>query len=123
MRGGARSGEPLHTEGASPVGPQTFVMATIVVAFALFVWGRVRYELVGLSAMVVLALGGALPTSEIFRGFANDAVLSVIAVMIVGRALRIAGATEPFAALLLRARGGPRRPSRSRGPCRSSLRS
>ena len=87
------------------MGQQLFVIAVILVAFALFVHGRLRYDLVGLSAMVVLALGGVLPTTEIFHGFANDAVLSVIAVMVAGRALRVAGTTEPFAALMLRARG------------------
>ena len=87
------------------MGQQVFVLAVVAVAFVLFMWGRLRYDIVGLSAMVVLALGGVLPTTEIFAGFANDAVLSVIAVMIAGRGLRAAGTTEPFAALLLRARG------------------
>ncbi len=84
---------------------QIFVLGVIAVSFGLFLWGRPRYDLVGLTAIVVLALGGVLPTSEIFHGFANDAVLSVVAVMIAGRALRVAGITEPFAVLMLRVRG------------------
>lgn len=83
---------------------QVFVLTVIAVAFALFMSGRFRYEIVGLVAVVVLSLGGVLPTTEVFHGFANDAVLSVVAVMVVGRAVRRAGATEPFAALLLKAR-------------------
>jgi len=87
------------------MGQQVFVLAVVAVTFVLFMTGKLRYDLVGLSAMVVLALGGVLPTTEIFHGFANDAVLSVIAVMVAGRGLRAAGTTEPFAALMLRARG------------------
>lgn len=87
------------------MGQQLFVLAVVAVTFVLFMSGKLRYDLVGLSAMVVLALGGVLPTTEIFHGFANDAVLSVIAVMVAGRGLRAAGTTEPFAALMLRVRG------------------
>ena len=87
------------------MGEEIFVLAVIAVAFALFVWGRIRFDLVGLGAMFALAFGGVLRPIDLYRGFANDAVLSVIAVMIAGRALRAAGTTEPFAALMLRARG------------------
>lgn len=87
------------------MGQEFFVLAVIVVALALFAWGRVRFDLVGLAAMVALALGGVLTPWDVYRGFANDAVLSVIAVMVAGRALRAAGTTEPFAAFMLRARG------------------
>ena len=87
------------------MGQQLFVIAVVTLTFLLFVWGRLRYDIVGLSAMVVLALGGVLPTTEIFHGFANDAVLSVVAVMVAGRGLRAAGTTEPFAAFMLRAKG------------------
>ena len=85
-----------------------FVMLVIGMAFVAFVSGRLRYDVVGLSAMTVLALAGVLPMNQIFHGFANDAVLSVIAVMIVGRAVRAAGATEPFAARMLGVGGGTR---------------
>jgi di/tricarboxylate transporter len=87
------------------MGQQVFVLAVIVLALGLFVWGRVRFDFVGLGAMVVLLIGGVLDADSVVRGFANDAVLSVIAVMVAGRGLRAAGTTEPFAALMLRARG------------------
>ena len=83
---------------------QGLVFLVIAVAFLFFGWGRIRYDAVGLVAIIVLAFAGALPAQEIFHGFANDAVLSVIAVMVAGRALRAAGTTEPFAALLLGAK-------------------
>lgn len=87
------------------MGQEVFVLAVIGVALALFVWGRLRFDLVGLGAMAALVLGDVLQPAHVLRGFANDAVLSVIAVMVAGRALRAAGTTEPFAALMLRARG------------------
>lgn len=83
---------------------QQLVFVVIGATFLFFAWGKVRYDAVGLVAIMVLTFGGALPPPRIFHGFANDAVLSVIAVMVAGRALRAAGTTEPFAALLLRAR-------------------
>jgi di/tricarboxylate transporter len=84
---------------------QGFVFAVVAGAFALFMSGRLRYDVVGLTATVILVFGGELPSADVFRGFANDAVLSVVAVMVVGRAVRLAGATEPFAILLMRLRG------------------
>lgn len=90
--------------GGGALSDQGLVFLVIAVAFLFFGWGRVRYDAVGLVAIIVLAFAGALPPQKIFHGFANDAVLSVIAVMVAGRALRAAGTTEPFAALLLGAK-------------------
>jgi di/tricarboxylate transporter len=95
----------VEVRGAALDLGQGFVFAVVVVAFGLFMSGRVRYDVVGLLATVVLVFGGQLPSTEVFHGFANDAVLSVVAVMVVGRAVRLAGAIEPFAVLLLKARG------------------
>jgi di/tricarboxylate transporter len=87
---------------------QTFVFLVITTALAFFAWGRYRYDFVALSAITVLTIAGVLEPTEVFHGFGNDAVLSVIAILVVGRALRVAGITEPFAALLLRlGRRGP----------------
>lgn len=81
---------------------QNLVYVVILAAFGFFVWGRFRYDLVALSAVTVLGVAGVLEPVDLFRGFGNDAVLSVVAIMVVGRALRVAGVTEPMAALLLR---------------------
>jgi di/tricarboxylate transporter len=85
---------------------QYLVFGVIAATMALFAWGRMRYDLVALSSVTLLVLGGVLEPRDVFHGFGNDAVLSVIAIMVVGRAVRLSGATEPFAALLLRLGGG-----------------
>ncbi|HEX9640916.1 MAG TPA: SLC13 family permease [Candidatus Krumholzibacteria bacterium] len=85
---------------------QYLVFGVLTATLGLLAWGRLRYDLVALSSVTLLVLGGVLEPRDVFHGFGNDAVLSVIAIMVVGRAIRLAGATEPFAALLLRFGGG-----------------
>ncbi len=85
---------------------QFLVYAVILVTLGLMVWGRFRYELVALASLTVLAVTGVLEPTEVFHGFGNDAVLSVVAILVVGQALRGAGITEPFAVGLLRFGGG-----------------
>ena len=88
------------------MGQQLLVFGVLIAALALFMSGRVRYDLVALGAALLLVLARVLAPGDIFAGFGNDAVVSVIAIMIVGRAIRRSGATEPFAAQMLRMRGG-----------------
>lgn len=88
------------------MGDQLLVFFVIAAALTLFAWGRFRYDVIALSSVTLLVLAGVLDPSDVFQGFGNDAVLSVIAVMIVGRAIRLSGATEPVAGLLVRLGGG-----------------
>ena len=77
---------------------QITISLLIILTFALFIYGRWRYDVVSiisLSLLVVLdkTLGGEksdliLNASDIFNGFGHPAVVTVAAVLIISRALR-----------------------------------
>jgi di/tricarboxylate transporter len=73
---------------------QTLVFITIGLALVMFVWGRFRHDLVSLGALLLLVLLGVVPPDEAFSGFANPAVISVAAILIVSESLRKSGFVE-----------------------------
>jgi di/tricarboxylate transporter len=85
---------------------QTIVFATLAGALGLFLWGRWRHDLVAMVALLALALTRVLEPAQVFAGFGNEAVISVAAILMMGRAVERAGLTEPLARFLDRVRGG-----------------
>jgi di/tricarboxylate transporter len=79
---------------------QTFVFCVLLVTLALFIWGRWRYDLVSLLAVLTLTVAGIVPADEAFSGFGHPAVVTVAAVLIISRALMNTGLVDRLAALL-----------------------
>ncbi len=71
---------------------------------ALFIWGRWRYDLVAVAALVSAVLVGVVPTDDAFGGFGHPAVITVAAVLVISRALEESGFVDRLANLLARAR-------------------
>jgi di/tricarboxylate transporter len=69
-------------------------------AMALFVWGRWRYDLVAVLALLAAVLSGIVPFENAFAGFAHPAVVTVAAVLILSRALQNAGIVDAVASVL-----------------------
>lgn len=84
----------------------TFDQAALVVIFgvalALFVSDRVRYDLVALAALLSAVLLGLVEPRDAFAGFANDAVVTVAAVLVMSHGLARSGAVDAVTAPLLR---------------------
>jgi di/tricarboxylate transporter len=57
---------------------QGVVFAILVGMVALFVWDRIRYDLVALMALLVAVAAGVVPQEKAFSGF-SDPVLAIIA--------------------------------------------
>lgn len=76
---------------------QGFLFGLLGVLFAVLVWGRVRYDLVSFSALIIAVFAGVVPVDDAFSGFGNQAVVIVALVLIVSRALQSAGAVELIA--------------------------
>lgn len=60
------------------------VLVVILVAAALFVWGKIRSDIVALSALVALILSGILTPTEALSGFSNPVVIMMACLFIVG---------------------------------------
>lgn len=81
------------------------VLGVLMVTIALFVFEVVRVDVVALSIMVLLGLLGLVPSDQLFSGFASNAVISIIAVMILGAGLDRTGVMTVVAAFILRIGG------------------
>jgi len=73
------------------------IVATLAVcggAFGLFVWGRLRLEVVGLTTVAAVVLLGLVSPSEAVSGFANEAVVTVALVLGLSTGLLRTGAVD-----------------------------
>ncbi len=73
---------------------QYAVFVTLVLALGLFTWGRWRYDLVAVLALLFLTMAGIVPGEEAFYGFGHPAVITVAAVLILSRALMNSGLVD-----------------------------
>jgi di/tricarboxylate transporter len=80
---------------------QIFLFTLFGSVFALLIWGRIRYDLVAFSALVIAAIGGFVTPSEAFSGFGHPAVVIIALVLIVSRGLLNSGAVEMIAGVVL----------------------
>lgn len=85
------------------------VLGILAVTVVLIVTEIVRIDVVALLALLALFWVGALTPEQARSGFASNAVLAIVGVMIMGRGLYSAGVTEQIAALILRIAGRERR--------------
>ena len=86
------------------------VLGLTVLTMVLFLFERLRADVVALVVLVLLGLTGLVEPGDLFNGFASNAVMSVIATMILGAGLDRTGALNRLAGWLLRrARGAESR--------------
>jgi di/tricarboxylate transporter len=82
------------------------VLGLVGFTMVMFLFERIRADVVALVVLVLLGLSGIVETDELFNGFSGNAVISIIATMILGAGLDRTGALNRLAAWLLRrARG------------------
>ncbi|MBN1321324.1 MAG: SLC13 family permease [Thermoleophilia bacterium] len=86
---------------------QIVVFSVLGATLCLFIWNRWRYDLVALSALLVLAIAGYVPAGQVFVGLGHPAVVTVAAVLIISRALSNAGVVDAVARLLTRVGNRP----------------
>lgn len=76
---------------------QIAVLAILGLALAGFIWGRWRYDVVALSALILAVAAGVVPAGEAFIGFGHPATITVIAVLILSRGLSNSGIVDSMA--------------------------
>ncbi|THB70949.1 MAG: SLC13 family permease [Desulfobulbaceae bacterium] len=81
------------------------VFALLGGAIILFVFDLLRVDLVGLLMMVLLPLTGVVSPQEALAGLSSNAVVSIIAVMILGAGLNKTGVMNIVAAQIIRIAG------------------
>lgn len=85
------------------------VLGLVALTMGLFLFDRLRPDLVALVVLVLLGLTGLVAPEDLFGGFAGNAVISIIATMILGAGLERTGALNRLAGWLLRRADGSER--------------
>ncbi|MDE2407805.1 MAG: SLC13 family permease [Xanthomonadaceae bacterium] len=78
------------------------VLGLVFFTMVMFLFERIRADVVSLVVLVLLGLTGLVAPEDLFGGFSSDAVMNVIATMILGAGLDRTGALNRLASWLLR---------------------
>ncbi len=70
------------------------VFGVLILALLLFGWGRIRHDFVALISLSVLLLFGIIEPDKAFNGFGHPAVITVAAVLVIGKALEFSGVVD-----------------------------
>jgi di/tricarboxylate transporter len=84
----------LGPEGFFVTFDQLLSVTVIVLMMAVFVWGRVRYDIVAVGALMVGLGTGIVPLDRAFTGFSNDIVIIVGSALLVSAGVARSGITE-----------------------------
>ena len=76
---------------------QIILFILLLFVFGMLLWGKVRYDLVAFSALVIAVITGVVPESKAFDGFAHHATIIIALVLIFSKALSRSGAIELIA--------------------------
>ncbi len=77
--------------------PQILISGILLLTLLAFVWGRWRYDLVAMFALMCTVVAGLVEPNAAFEGFGHPAVITVAAVLIISSALRNAGVVDEVA--------------------------
>ncbi len=81
------------------------VLAILAYTVILFVTEVIRIDVAAVLILVVLGLTGLVPDTHLFDGFASNAVISIIAVMILGAGLDRTGVMSKVAGFIMKIGG------------------
>ena len=73
---------------------QATIFGLLAGVLVLFIWGRWRYDIIALAALLVAVVSGLVPAGEAFLGFGHPATVTVAMVLIMSRALSNAGVID-----------------------------
>jgi di/tricarboxylate transporter len=88
---------------------QSLAFAVIIGMMALFVWGRLRYDVVGMLALFASVVVGIVPAKDAFTGFSDDIVIIVGSALVVSSAVARSGIVEAILQKLAPYLTSPRR--------------
>jgi di/tricarboxylate transporter len=75
---------------------QAFAFAILTGLMVAFIWGRLRYDLVAVLALLAAVFTGIVPHKAAFSGFGDDIVIIVASALVVSAAIERSGVIEAF---------------------------
>lgn len=88
--------------GGLTLTPSTLVFIVLGLTLAAFIWGRFRYDLVALAALLGSVMLGLVPAESAFAGFGHPAVITVAAVLVLSRGFERSGVVDIIANQVLK---------------------
>lgn len=82
-------------------GDQIFLFSLFGLIFFFLIWGRIRYDLVAFSALIIATAAGYIDPYSAFEGFGHPAVIIISLVLVISRGLLNSGAVEAIALRLI----------------------
>ena len=73
---------------------QALAFGLILTTLGLFIWGRLRYDVVALASVLTGVLIGVVPAASAFDGFKSDVVVIIAAALVVSAAFQRSGVAE-----------------------------
>ncbi len=73
---------------------QGLAFAILAGAIILLIWGRIRYDLVALAALLASVASGIVPPDQAFKGFSDDIVIIVGSALVVSAGISRSGVVE-----------------------------
>ncbi len=80
---------------------QSAIFAILAATLVAFLWGRWRFDVVALAALLAAVLIGVVPANAAFSGLGSPAVITVACVLVISRSLQESGVLDYAADLLL----------------------
>ncbi len=76
--------------------PASLTLALLLATLAMFIWGKLRYDIIAMSALFLAVVIGIVPANHFFSGLAQPAVTTVACIMILSKAIADGGLIETF---------------------------
>lgn len=86
---------------------QWVIYIALLAVLGLFIYGRWRYDIVGMAALMFVTFMGVIPQNEAFAGFGHPAVITIAAGLIVSHGLNNAGVGRVLARAVGRVGANP----------------
>lgn len=67
------------------------IFSILAITMGLFLWGRLRHDVIALAALLASVIAGLVPTDAAFAGFGHPAVITVACVLILSQGLQNTG--------------------------------
>ncbi|SCW63315.1 Di-and tricarboxylate transporter [Rhizobium mongolense subsp. loessense] len=75
---------------------QAYAFAILIGLMVAFIWGRFRYDLIAVLALLTAVFTGIVPHKAAFSGFGDDIVIIVASALVVSAAIERSGVIEAF---------------------------
>lgn len=73
---------------------QSLAFAVLIGTVALFIWGRLRYDMVAMLGLLAGIVLGVVPMAEAFDGFSDEIVIIIASALVVSAAVERSGVVE-----------------------------